>query len=359
MVRPMQRSARTATRRLLQCLIPLALLSACSSESEPACAPLPGADLRARVETRLANQHAALRDSIGHYALVGDVGQEHLQRFMAQIYPRRDGPDIVLAALGGIELHGGGVLALLATLWRPNGRPAELSDAFPFVTIRRTIPLREIYESLRRQIFLPVPEIADADIHGQLPDSPELPRTLMQHATDGELATSELDAYNALALLVRYENDPAAEWTNRLGQRLSAAMLLDSTWDHFLIPRSAEQEFDDHSYLHLVEILLAYNRRLEPAAQRNPNQLKQRLLSVELERITYGGYEVSEALGHYVESLGVLLAEPDVTWTKPEQAKLCAWIQDIEANRLTQHPNRSGAGPAPRAPAAGPRSDRG
>jgi len=333
-VHPMQRSFCAAARRALRCLIPLALLSACSPE--PACDPLPGADLRARVDARLASERAALRESIGHYGLLHDVDQEDLHRFMVQIYPRRDGPDIVMAAPGGIELHGGGVLALIATLWRPNGRPAELSDAFPFVAIQRAVPLREIYDSLQMQVFLPVPGLENEDIDGQLPTYPELPRTLMQHATHGRLESSELDAYDALALLVRYEDDSNATWTNRLGQRLSVATLLDSSWDHYVAPRSAEQEFADHSYLHLVEILLAYNRRLEPKMQRDPNRLKQRLLSVELEREAYGGYEASEAIGHYVESLGFLLAEPGVSWTKPEQAKVCAWIRDLETVRLTQ-----------------------
>jgi hypothetical protein len=330
----MRRARSTAALLALLLSISGALLSACSRESP--CAPLPGADLRARVEARLESERAALRESLGHYALVHDVDPEELHHFTAQIYPRRDGPDIVMGGLGGIELHGGGVLALIATLWRPNARPAELSDAFPFAWSKRAVPLREIYDSLRMQIFLPVPGIDTEAIDGQLPTAPELPRTRMQHAVDGRLGVTELDAYNALALLVRYEADPDAAWTTRLGQRLSTASLLDSTWDHYVLPRSAEQEFGDHSYLHLVEILLAYDRRADAEAPRDPNALKQRLLSVELEREAYGGYEASEALGHYVESLGLLLAEPGVTWTKAERAKVCSWLRDLETVRLAE-----------------------
>ena len=156
----------------------------------------------------------------------------------------------------------------------------------------------------------------------------------MEHAINGSLEVTELDAYNALYLLLRYEADLDAVWTNRLGQQLSAALLLDNAWDHYVVPRSAEEEFADHSYLHLVELLLAYNRRLDAEAKRDPNDLKLRLLAVELEREEYGGYEASEALCHYVDSLGVLMAEPDVTWTSEEEARVRAWLRDVEAVRL-------------------------
>ena len=326
----MERPLLTAAFLGLLCLMPFALLSSCS----PAPTPLPGSDLRARANARLESEDALLRESLGHYALVHDVSQAELHRFLAQIYPRRDGPDIVMAALGGIELHGGGVLELIATLWRPNGRAAELSDAFPFASRARALPLREIYDSLRRQVFLPVEGLDSEERDGQLPASPTLARTRMQHAINGSLEETELDAYNALALLLRYEDDLRATWTNRLGQPLSVAHLLDSSWDHYLVPRSAEDEYSDHSYLHLVELLLAYNRRLDANTRRDPNELKQRLLSVELERRDYGGYEASEALGHYVESLSFLLAEPGIAWTKAEKEKVRAWLEDLETVRL-------------------------
>ena len=150
----------------LLALLPLTLFPACSPEL--ASAPLPGADLRARVEVRLERERATLRESIGHYALAyDDLSQEELHHFMAQIFPRREGPDIVMAALGGIELHGGGVLELIATLWRPNGRKAKLSDAFPFTRNHGAVALREIYASLRMQVFLPVPGIDTEAIDGQ------------------------------------------------------------------------------------------------------------------------------------------------------------------------------------------------
>jgi hypothetical protein len=251
---------------------------------------------------------------------------------MAQIYPRRAGPDLVMAAAGGIELHGGGVLELIATLWRPNGQPAQLDDAFPFARSNRAVALREIYDSLRMQIFLPELGLEATNRETLLPRA-GLPRTRMQHANSGMRETVELDAYNALALLLRYERDVDATWTNRMGQRISTASLLDSTWNNYVVPRRADEEFSDHSYLHLVEVLLAYCERSAANAPRDPNELKRRLLSVELKRKTFGGYEASEALSHYVDSLGFLVADPNVTWTKPEKTQVRAWLGDLETSR--------------------------
>ena len=258
----------TGTAALLG-LLGFGLLPACGPE--PAPAPLAGGELRSRTEARLAAGHAELRKSIGHYGLVSEVSPEELRAFMTQIFPRREGPDIVMSGFGGIELHGGGVLEIVASLWRPEGRRAQLSDRYPFVTAKNPVPLQEIYDSLQRQIFLPVPGVDAEAIAGQLPDVPMLARTRMRHRANGPPETSELDAFSALTLMLRYEADLDRSWTNRLGQRLSTRTLLDAAWDHYLLPRNAEQEFGDHSHLHLVEILLAYNQRLPPGrAARTP-----------------------------------------------------------------------------------------
>jgi hypothetical protein len=249
---------------------------------------------------------------------------------MAQIYPNRDSDDIVMAALGGIELHGGGVLELIMTLWKPDGRPATLADAFPFSASRRTVPLQQIYDSMRMQIYLPTATIGPGEISVEPPTTAVLPRLRVRHATRGVFEEADLDAYNALALLVRHEADLGRTWINRAGQRVSAHDLLDSAWDHYLLPRTPEEEFADHSYLHLVGILLAYNHRLGAAERRDPNSLKHRLLSVELERREFGGYAASEALGHYVESIGFLLAEADVAWSRAERAKVLRWLRKLE-----------------------------
>lgn len=327
----MQRLLATAA---LLGLAGFGFLPACSPESAPK--PLASAELRSRTEARLAAGHAELRKSIGHYGLVSEVSPEELRSFMAQVFPRRDGPDIVMGGLGGIELHGGGALKIIADLWRPEGRPARLSDSWLFVPVQAEVPLQDIYDSLRKQVFLPVPGVEPEFIEGQLPSVPTLARMRMRHRANGPPETSELDAFNALTLLLRYEADLDRSWTNRLGQRLSTRSLLDAAWDHYLQPRDAEEEFKDHSHLHLVEILLAYNQRLPPGERRDPNALKRRLLEIELVRRDTGEAEVSEVLGHTAESLGLLLSEPAVDWSPAEKAQVRAWLTELETVQLVE-----------------------
>jgi hypothetical protein len=309
-----------------------ALLLACREEAPPP--PVAGAELRARAETQLLKQREALSESIGHYGLVFDVEQDELQRFLAQIWLRRDGSDIVMGSVDGVELHGGGVLGLIAEYWRPDSRRPRLSDRYPFSWSRGPVALEEIYQSHRNQIFLPVPGLTMDGIDGELPGSPQLPRMRFEYAARGGLETSEADSYTFLGLLVAYEPDRAATWTNRLNQRLSVDSLLRNAWDHYVVHRNAKEEFDDHSYLHLMEILLAYQRTGE--LQRDPNEIKQRFLTTELRRTEFGGYEASEALGHYVESLGLLLTEPNIAWSDDEKRQVRDWLDDLETKRLRE-----------------------
>jgi len=267
-----------------------------------------------------------------HQGLVFVPPQDELRRFMTRIVPRRAGRDLVMGSAHGTELHGGGVLGILVDYWRPEGRRAVLEDRYPFSSTRAPLALAEIYDSHRRQLYLPIPGKEPAQVAGAIPDAPRLSRMLFPQLQNGRSKTLQADAYSFLRILLLYEEDPAATWTNNLGQRLSADLVLGHAWDHYRSGRTAEEEFEDHSYLHLPEILLAYARR-QPG-QRDPNEVKRRFLSNELERTDYGGYEASEALGHYADSLGFLLAEPRIEWSSAEKRQVLEWLADLEAERF-------------------------
>lgn len=315
-------------------LIALGLASGCSLGHTTL--PVPGAELRERIEVRLARQQTELSRSLGHYARVYDVQPKEVTRFLLDVYPRSEGEDLIMGGLGGIELHGGGVLEIMATLWQPGGRPARLSDTYSFAARPGGILLRDIYDSLRRQLFLPVPNLSPEQIDGTLPSAPALARLRVQHRENGRLQTTELDAFNSLLLLLRFEHDIDAQWTNALGQNLTTRTLMEATWDHALLPRTAQEEFSDHSNVHLVEVLLGYHRRLPPQERRDLNELKLRLLEIEFTRRDYGPMEPSEAWGHTVEALGLLLAEPDLHWSEIEKADVRHWLSDLELNRMAQ-----------------------
>jgi hypothetical protein len=318
---------RARARRRDLAPMALALLLACSdAEPEPDPPAPPPAGLRERVAQRLAIDRDSLRASIGHYGLVFDVTQEDLERFRARIVARRRGDDIVMGGVYGIELHGGGVLGLLAEHWRPEGRPATLADRAVFAGSGAPVSLQAIYDAHKRQLFVPP---------GEPPGAPALPRMRLGYEASGEPGSTDVDAFTFLSLLVHFEEDLEEPWRNELGQPLTGERVLGLAWDRYLdvgdapAAEAAAIEFSDHSYLHLPEILLAYGRR---APARDPNAIKHRFLANELRRTEYGGYDATEALGHYADTLGVLLADPRVSWADGERALVATWLAKLDEN---------------------------
>jgi hypothetical protein len=303
--------------------------------TSPACAAaddFPGARLRERLEASLTSRKAELQEAPGHYGLVFEIEQADLLEFMTQIRFHRDGGDFVLGVDHAPETHGGGVLALLLDAWRPAGRAARLTDAFPFGAKRQSLELEKIYRGHARQIFLPVPEREADAIIGELPASPVLPRMRFRYWTEPE--PFETDAYRFLSLLLTHEDDLAETWSNHLGQELSVDLLLDNARGHYLALRDTGAERADHSHLHLVELLLAYDRRRP--SRSGADEIKRRFLEVELARESFEGEDGSEALAHYVESLGVLLADPRIHWRGDEKRRLTTWLRRLERDRIRE-----------------------
>jgi hypothetical protein len=291
---------------------------------ETAPGDFPGMQLRARLETHLEGQREALKSAPTHYTLVFELAQPDLLAFMEQLQVYWDGSGYVLGVAYGPESHGGGVLALLLDAWRPAGRRARLGDAFLFEANRRTLDLEKIYRSHKHQVFLPVPGRKAGSIAGELPTTPQLPRMRFRYWTAEE--PFETDAYRFLGVLLALESNPSATWTNHLGQELSLELLLQSARERYLTQHEIDAETEDHSRLHLVELLLASARRQGHGA----DDIKRRFLEVELAREAFEGEDGSEALAHYVESLGVLLADPSVSWKTIEKEQVKAWLLRLE-----------------------------
>jgi hypothetical protein len=309
---------------LLRLVLPLAGAALLACPAEPPPPELPSAALLARAEQRLETERAALADAIGHYGLVHEIPDAMLARFMAQIVVHRAGDDRAFGARHGLELHGGGVLGLLVEHWRPDGRRARPDDRYPFAWSPEPVALAGPYGDYRSQLFLPVPGVATAAIDGRLPDAPALARV--------RFGARDLDAYALLRVLLRFEPDLDAAWTNRVGQRLRARLVLEQLRDHYLVDRGADVEGRDHSYLHAVEVLLAFaerERREGGAPDLAP--LQQRLLDVELRRTRFGPLAPSEALGHHVEALGLLLEQPGLAWSDVDQRRVLDWLAGLEA----------------------------
>jgi len=292
--------------------LPLALTLACSDGGRSES--FPGEPLQVRVAAHLDVHRDSLRETLGHYALVYPVKPLELSRYAQQlrVHPGPEGP--VLGAVGGVELHGGGVLALLLGYWRPDGRAARLDDAFRFAPRRSPLPLGTIYAAYRRQLALP--------------DDGPLPRLALRlDSGDGRVEIADRDAYAFLQLLLAHEDDLDRTWTNVEGQSLSVTSLLTPVWVHQQARPALRSEPADHSELHLVELLLAW-------ARRDPSRDLEAVKSRFLERDIAGGpppQDAAEVLGHAVESLGLLLAEPSLSWTSDERSRVRAWLAGLEA----------------------------
>jgi hypothetical protein len=326
--------------RRLASLAVLLVLAGGGCRAEPASTkPFPGMQLQARLETHLQNQRTALRETLEHYALIfDDVSQQDLKAYLRPVQFFGLGDSFVLGTQQGFEPHGGGLLRLIWTWWRPDSRAAQPGDRFWFEPNRAGLELGRIYRGHQRQIFLPVPGKVPDEVRGEIPQSGQLPR--MRFAGPSwPTSAVEVDSYHFLALLMDRQQDYRETWTNQLGQQLSTDLLLQNAWDFYLASPVADLEPDDHSALHLVEILLEFNRRREqggaaPARRLDPNAIKRRFLAIELARDTFPEDDETLLLGHYVESLGYLLADPHVEWSADERKRVRDWLGALERDRF-------------------------
>lgn len=275
--------------------------------------------LAARLEAYLPRVGPVLRArSLEHYALLWEPSQADVLRVTAPVSFRPDGDAYVLGVGDVVEHHGGGILSLLFAQWRPHGRPAGLQDRFAFLPNRRQVALGALYEGHKRQLVLP-PSASEG-----------LPR-MRFFGAEPEVAAVERDAWAFLQLLVAHESDFSASWETHQGLRLSVDGLLRRARDTYLRERGPESERADHSFLHLVEILLFYERaraRSPGAAERfDPGSLQERFLATELSRPDAD----DEALGHYAESLAFLLAEPALCWQASARQQVEGWLARLDA----------------------------
>ena len=318
-------------RDLLQSRCPLLasvlVLFVCSgpgaSTSRAASPDAPGQALAARVEAELERRPDPFANDPSHQVLVAPVPQPALLAFMRQIRIFGARGELVLGTAHGLETHGAGLLHLLFAAWRPEGRAARMLDSFRFEQNRADVPLAVLYTSHRHQVFLPIPGVASDDIDGALPDAPQLPR--MRFAVAG-VPRADVDAYHFLALASAHEPDLSTAWNNPLRQRLTVGLLLDHTRDFYLASRDTPGEPEDHSRLHLVDVLLQASRR----RGEDPDAVKRHFLDVELRRETFDPEDETLLLGHYTESLGLLLADPRTRWSADERDRVRAWLARLE-----------------------------
>ena len=300
-----------------QCFFVLATLFACLG-CGPSAAPVPGDPLRVRVETHLAGAAREWKQHLEHAALLGEIEQQDFHDYLRPVRVFWLGESFALGSAQGLEPHGGGILRFLLGEWRPDGRPAQATDRYPFPP--SGVELGRLYRSHQLQIFLP----DEDDGQGGLP-------RLRFEGSEWPVGAITVDAYHFLGLLLERERDLGANWTNHLGQTLSTERLLRRTWAFYQQSDAADLEPDDHSMLHLVEILLAFERRHASHDEAlDPNEIKRRFLRIELARPSFPPAEETLLLGHYAESLGHLLAHPRVRFGAEERRLVREWLAALD-----------------------------
>jgi hypothetical protein len=310
-------------RRLAALSLMLAL--GCGAEAPPP--ELPGLELLAAVEARLARERAALRPKLSHYALVFPVTQDELVQFMGQVRVHGAGADLALGTEFALEPHGGGVLRLLFDLWRPEGRAPRLEDRFAFAG-RGPLALGELYAAGRSQLFLPVPGLAPEQAGARLPDAPQLPRTFVRFGLPGgPLRSVESDAWKLLGLALALESDASREWQNRFGQPLSLALLLQHVRDTELASGPYVSEPVDHTALHRVELLTAWAER---HGGDGLAEVKRHFLDVELAPRTFAPSAAGLLVAHQAEALGHLLEAGSLRWSERDRERVRAWLAALE-----------------------------
>jgi hypothetical protein len=313
----------------VQLVVMIALTAPIASAAAAGVDGFPGMALLVRVETHLQAQRTRLADFPSHEGLVFPVQQDRLLAFTERLYCFDDGRDFVVGTAYAPESHGGGVLALILDYWRPQGRAARLADRFRFQGRPSGVALADLYAGHRRQVFLPVPGRTTDAIEAALPESPQLPRLRFRHPASATAV--ETDAYKFLGVSIEHEPDLTAPWTNHVGQRLSAALLMRHVRDVYMGDLSTVHELSDHTNLHRVELLLAYHARGGAAV--DPNAIKRRFLENELSRTSFAEEE-TEVIGHYVQSLGRLLADPSVVWGPDEVRRVRGWLAALDGERF-------------------------
>jgi len=317
----------TRPRRALALVAALWLLALTPPAAAAAAEAAPDARLRARVEAHLASRRAELELLPYHLGLIDTVDSDRLVRALADVGFERRGDDLALGAAGAPEPHGGGILALLLEHWRPEGRAAGLDDAFLFAPNREALALRHLYDAYRRQLFLPVPGRRAESIAGDLPSSPRLPRMRFPFPSAGGIV--ETDSYALLGLLIAHESDPTAPWRNHVGQELSVDLLIGHVRDHYLADADRGAELADHTNLHRVALLLAYQRRFPDRL--DPEPIRLHFLAHELALgDPKGTSDGTEVLGHRAESLGLLTANPEIRWSPEERQNVDAWLDALD-----------------------------
>ncbi len=215
------------------------------------------------------------------------------------------------------ESHGGEYLLNLAKSALAKGyTPSQILN-FRFFTRDSEITFRELLEQQRFRLVITT--------DGGFP----LMR-YQQYSSIGYPQFVDQDSYQFLLLLMKLT--PSSEWKKPWNgftkQNLSIDHILKKVEEAY---KNDEFYSGEHDVFHFTEVLLTYSQ----GSGKDPNQLKKRFLERETKK-TIKSNNVTK-IAHQMESLGLLLNAPEITWTQEEQKQVQDWIAKV--NQWTARAN--------------------
>ena len=273
--------------------------------------------VKSRSDWEVNHQHLLfeIKDPTSTFA----ADYEELQKKVATVYQRSDVPESRLYRFID-ETHGGEYMfALVKSALAKGYSPGQILN-FKFHSFDGEISFRELLEQQRFRLTI-------------ITDQGSFPLMRYERAsrwTGQSIFSDEQDSYQFLLLLMKLT--PNSEWKKTwpgfAEQDLSINVILQE------IDKAHSQEnfhSFEHDVHHFIEVLIPYYR----GSGKDLNQLKQRLLK----QVTKAEIKPNNTsiVAHQMESLGLLLNAPEITWTPEEQQQVKDWIAKV--NRWTAKAN--------------------
>lgn len=235
-----------------------------------------------------------------------------------------------------MQFHGGALVQGLMSFADPEQpiRTLQAGDhgdgCFPMEAHETPMTLRKAFEAEKYAL-----EIPQAPEHA--PDMSQMPVYGFPRGSHNN------DAYHwMLAYLAHVPPDQWDDpWINQHGQELSFSKIMRAATDAYLA--HTKNLPGDHSYLHMVEVLTKYHSTLGNLEQLNA--IRDKFLHHELKTdlADFPLLHFSE-VAHYGESLGVLLSNPHIQWSRNDKEIVHRWVYQLRhfiTDLLCQHPRES------------------
>lgn len=250
----------------------------------------------------------------GHAHLVDSQFKARAQNREYIVSNNRPGIPMMTGSFKGNERyrsnHGGGYIADMlqknggnwSSTFRYHLANAYTDKVSPTV---RSMTIRQAFNAERRMMESPVA--------GKFPDM-----------------NCEMDAFRHLETWLDFvpQVEWGKSWKNFRGKLLTFNMIMTAATESYVNPKTEINGAWHHGDLHLPQLLLKYHtmRGNKQMSQQIQHAFLKRELSGEIKDIWDVNGVRGSVVFHYVETLGVMLDHPDLTWSAEDMVCVRAWL---------------------------------